>query len=123
MEYQQIISSLDDRKNQPSKFRTRNWIGSNDESQGKYNVNSNIKFKTLVLRSNSCDDSIAYVNVKATIIVQSTVATAAPVSNTNKNVILKTCASFTNCISEINNTQVDDARSIYLVMSAYNVTE
>ena len=123
MEYQQIISSLDDRKNQPSKFRTRNWIGSNDESQGKHNVNSNIKFKTLVLRSNSCDDSIAYVNVKATIIVQSTVATAAPVSNTNKNVILKTCASFTNCISEINNTQVDDARSIYLVMSAYNVTE
>ena len=123
MEYQQIISSLDDRKNQPSKFRTRNWIGSKDESQGKYNVNSNIKFKTLVLRSNSCDDSIAYVNVKATIIVQSTVATAAPVSNTNKNVILKTCASFTNCISEINNTQVDDARSIYLVMSAYNVTE
>ena len=123
MEYQQIISSLDDRKNQPSKFRTRNWIGSNDESQGKYNVNSNIKFKTLVLRSNSCDDSIAYVNVKATIIVQSTVATAAPVSNTNKNVIPKTCASSTNCISEINNTQVDDARSIYLVMSAYNVTE
>ena len=123
MEYQQIISSLDDRKNQPSKFRTRNWIGSNDESQGKYNVNSNIKFKTLVLRSNSCDDSIAYVNVKATIIVQSTVATAAPVSNTNKNVIPKTCASFTNCISEINNTQVDDARSIYPVMSTYNVTE
>ena len=123
MEYQQIISSLDDRKNQPSKFRTRNWIGSKDESQGKYNVNSNIKFKTLVLRSNSCDDSLAYVNVKATIIVQSTVATAAPVSNTNKNVIPKTCASFTNCISEINNTQVDDARSIYLVMSAYNVTE
>ena len=110
MEYQQIISSLDDTKNQPSKFRARNWVESNDESQGKYNVNSNIKFKTLVLSSNS------YVNIKATITVQNTVATAAPVSNTNKNVISITCAPFTNCISEINNTQVDDARSIYLVI-------
>ena len=116
MEYQQIISSLDDTKNQPSKFRPRNWVEINDEWQGKYNVNSNIKFKTLVLRSNSYDDSIAYVNVKATITVQNTVATAAPVSNTNKNVISKTCAPFTNCISEVNNTQVDDARSIYLVI-------
>ena len=34
MEYQKIINLLDDAKNQPSKFRTRNWIEINDESRG-----------------------------------------------------------------------------------------
>ena len=33
MEYQKIINMIDDTKNQPSKFRTRNWIQINDESR------------------------------------------------------------------------------------------
>ena len=33
MEYQKIINLLDDTTNQPSKFRTRIWIGINDESK------------------------------------------------------------------------------------------
>ena len=45
MEYQKIINSLDDTANQPSKFRTRDWVGINDESKGNYD-NSNISFKT-----------------------------------------------------------------------------
>ena len=31
MEYQKIINLLDDTTNQPSTFRTRNWIEINDE--------------------------------------------------------------------------------------------
>ena len=31
-------------------------------------------------------------------------------NNTNKNVIFKNCAPFTDCITKINNTQVDNAK-------------
>ena len=37
MEYQKIINLLDDTTNRPSKFRTRDWVEINDESQGVYN--------------------------------------------------------------------------------------
>ena len=45
MEYQKIVNLIDDASNQPSKFRTKNWVEINDESRGRYNVNSQIKFK------------------------------------------------------------------------------
>ena len=52
MEYQKIANLTDDgASNQPSKFRIRNWIEINDESRGVYNVNSQIKFKTTMLKS------------------------------------------------------------------------
>ena len=35
MEYQEIANLLDDNKsNEPSKFRTKNWVEVNDESRG-----------------------------------------------------------------------------------------
>ena len=33
MEYQIIVNLLDNTSDQPSKFRTKNWIGINDESR------------------------------------------------------------------------------------------
>ena len=42
MEYQKIINVLDDTTNQPSKFRTRNWVEMNDEAKRRYD-NSNIQ--------------------------------------------------------------------------------
>ena len=42
---------------------------------------------------------------------------------TDKGVAFKNCASFTNCISEINNTQIDNAKDIDIVMPMYNLTE
>ena len=54
------------------------------------------------MRSNLCDCSDAYIHVKAIITVTNTAAAAAPVNNTNKKVIFKKCALFTNCIREIN---------------------
>ena len=47
---------------------------------------------------------------------------AAP-NNANKKVILKNCAPFTKCMSRINNTQVDDAHDIDVVMPMYNLVE
>ena len=44
MGYQKIANLLDDTSNQPSKFKTKNWVEINDESRGTYNVNSQMKF-------------------------------------------------------------------------------
>ena len=54
MEYQKLANLLDNASNQPSKFKTRNWVEINDESRGTY-TDSSIKFKTTILRSNLCD--------------------------------------------------------------------
>ena len=51
MEYQKIANLIHGASDQPSKFRTKNWVEINDESRGTYNVNSKIKFKTTMLRS------------------------------------------------------------------------
>ena len=59
MEYQKIVNLIHDASNQPSKFKTRNWVEINDESRGKYNVNSQIKYKTAMLKSSLCDYSDA----------------------------------------------------------------
>ena len=95
MEYQKIANLIDDTSNQPSKFRTRNWVEINDESRGAY-VTSQIKFKTTMLKSSLCDYSDAYILVKGTISVTNTAAAGVAANNTNKKVIFKNCAPFTN---------------------------
>ena len=89
--------------------------------RGRYNVNSKIKFKTTMLKSSLCDYSDAYIIVKGTITVNNTAGAAA--NNTNKKVIFKSCAPFTNYISDINNTQVNNAKDIDIVMPIYNLIE
>ena len=126
MEYQKIANLLDDNKsNQSSKFRTENWVEINDESRGTYNVNSQIKFKTTMLKSSLCDYSDAYILVKGTITITGAEADAAAgqADERDKGVVFKNCAPFTNCISEINNTQVDNAKDIDIVMPMYNFIE
>ena len=123
MEYQKIANLIDDASHQPSKFITRIWVEINDESRGAYNVNSQIKFKITMLKSSLCDYSDAYILVKGTISVNNTAAVGADANNTNRKVIFKNCAPFTNCISEINNTQIDNAKDIDIVMPLYNLIE
>ena len=61
--------------------------------------------------------------VKGTITVPNTAAAGAAVNNTNKRVVFKNCAPFSDCITEINNAQVDDAQKIDVVMPTYNLIE
>ena len=125
MEYQKIANLIDDASNQPSKFRTKNWVEINDESRGTYNVNSQIKFKTTMLKSSLCDYRDAYILVKGkiTIIGRGADAAARQADERDKGVAFKNCAPFTNCISEINNTQIDNAKDIDIVMPMYNLME
>ena len=55
--------------NQPSRFTTKNWVGINDGSGGAYNIKSQMKFKTSMLKSISCDCSNTYILVKGTITI------------------------------------------------------
>ena len=55
MEYQKIINLLNNTSNQPSKFRTRNWVEINDEPRGTYKIDNQIRIKNSMLRSRFCD--------------------------------------------------------------------
>ena len=125
MEYQKIANLIDDTSNQPSKFRTKNWVEISDESRGTYNVNSQIKFKTAMLKPSLCDYSDAYILVKGRITIAGARddAAARQADERDKGVAFKNCPPFTNCISEINNTQVDNAKDIDIVMPMYNLIE
>ena len=90
MEYQKIINLLGNTPNQPSKFRTGNWVEVNDESHRTYNINSQIKFKTSMWRSSLYDDSDAYILVSATIKFPNITVAA----GNRKNIIIKNCTPF-----------------------------
>ena len=55
MEYQKIINSLDNTPSYPSKFRTKNLVEMYDQTRATYNTNSQIKFKTSILKSSLCN--------------------------------------------------------------------
>ena len=69
LEYQKIINLLHNTPNQPSKFRTKILVEIDDDSPGMYNTNSEIKFKTIVLKSSLCDYSDKYILAKKIIMV------------------------------------------------------
>ena len=91
MEYQKIANLLDNASNQPSKFRTKNWVEINDESRGTHTGNG-IKFKTTMLKSNLCDYVDAYILVKGTVTITGGGydAAARQADERNKIVYLKT---------------------------------
>ena len=99
MEYQKIIKLLDNTPNQPTKFSTKSWVDINDEERGINNTNSQIRFKTSMLKPKP--------------------------NNNDKEVVFKNCAPFTDCISisEINNTQIDNVKYIDVIMPMYKLIE
>ena len=114
-----------------SKFRTRNWVEINDKSRGNY-ANGDIKFKTTMLRSNLCNYDDSYILVKGTITITGSAGSPArrteaqslaarQADERDKEVTFKNCAPFTKCISRINNTDIDNAHDINIVMPMYNL--
>ena len=114
---------LDDTPNQTYKFKAKNWVEINEESQGMYNEDNQIRFKTTILRSSLCDYSDADILVKRTVTGENKAARDQRNNAANKKVIFKNCVPFTNCINRVNNIQVDDAHDIDVVMSMYNLIE
>ena len=123
MEYQKIENLLNDESKKPSKFRTRNWVERNYDIRGAYSPDKLIRFKTTILMSSLCDYGNAYILIKGNITVNNTAVEGAAATNTNKILLFKNCAPFTNCITNINNTEIDNAKYIDIVMAMYNLIE
>ena len=69
---------LDNTLNQTSRFKRKNWIKINDESQITYDEDNQIRFKTSMLRSSLCDYSDVYILAKGTIMVENKSAQGQP---------------------------------------------
>ena len=77
-----------------------------------------------MLKASLCDYSDAYILVSGTIAITGAGDDAAKQADEReKGVLLKNCAPFTNCKSEINNTQIDNAKDTDVVMLMYNLIE
>ena len=97
----------------------KKWIEVNDLSGGQYSANKNIRFKTPMLRSDSCDYSDAYIVVKGRVSVTGT----NNASRRNKNLTFKNNALFRSCITKSNNTFIGKAEDIDMVLPMYNLLE
>ena len=121
MEYQKITNLLGTMLDEIPRFITKKWVkvyepsGSADD---RYKPNKKIQFKTLMLRSDLCDYSNAYIVVKGTI------THTRPYSIMyDKKLAFKNNAPFTSCISKINKRLIEIAEDLDIVMSTYNLLE
>ena len=121
MELQKIANFLDttpDDKDLP-KFVTKKWIEIYDQSEKNYSPNKEIRIKTSMLRSNSCQFSDAYIVVEGTI----TLEDDNNANKRNKNLAFKNNALFINYISKTNGVKIDNAEDLDVVMLMYNLLE
>ena len=105
------------------KFRTKYSIEINNQPRGVHNSNIGTRFKTIMLNSSLCDYSGAYILVKRRITITGAGddAGARQADERNKGVIIKNFASFINYKNEINNTEIDNAKDIDIVIPMYNL--
>ena len=82
------------------------------------------EFKTTMLRSNLRDYTDSYILVKETItITEGADAAAERADERDKGVAFKNCVPFTKCIIRINNTDIDNAHDIDIIIPMYNLIE
>ena len=74
-----------------------------------------------MLKSSFCNYIEPYMLPKGTISIAAQAGDNP--NNGDEGVVLKNCAPFTDCIIEINNTQIDKAKDTDVVMSMYNLIE
>ena len=100
------------------RFTTIKWIESFYQSNGSYNVNKDIRFKTPQLRNDLCNFNKAYIFVTGKITATN------PGNNNNEHnrkVALKNSAPFFNCILKINGDLIEDAQDLDVVMPMYKL--
>ena len=90
--------------------------GSGDD---RYKPNRKIRFKTSMLRSDLCDFSDTYIVVKGEV----TITGGSNSSRKNRPLAFKNNAPFIGCISKINNTLIDNAEDLDVVMPMYSLIE
>ena len=116
MEYQKIINVLGNIPDKVPRFVTKKCVEIYDESGGTNNVNKELRFKIPQLRSGLCDYNDAYI-----IVAGKTTVTNRNNNAYDKKVALKNNAPLFSCISKINNTLIDYADDLDVVMPLYNL--
>ena len=123
MEYQKITNLLGTTLDEVPRFITKKWVKVYDQSgsaDDRYKPNKQKRFKTSMLTSDLCDYSDAYIVVEGTI----TLDGAANANKRNKGTAFKNnAAPFICCISKINNTLIDNAEDLDVVMLMYNLLD
>ena len=76
-----------------------------------------------MLKASLCDYSAAFIDIKGKVAITGAAddAAARQADDRDKGVAFKDCVPFTNCISEINNIQIDNAKDIDIIMAIYNL--
>ena len=122
MEYQEITNLLSTTSDNVPRFVTKKWVEVHDQSgnaENRYNPSKQIRFKTSMLRSDLFDFNDVYIVVKGTI----TVAGTTSGNRRNRPLAFKNNAPFTSCNSKINNTLIDNAEDLDIVMPMYDFLE
>ena len=117
MEHYKISKLLNDLA--VSKFATKKWVEVSDSSSNQYSVNKNIRFRTSMLRSDLCHYSDAYIVVKGTV----NVMTNANTDINQKDAAFENNTPFRSCTTKINNTLIDNAEDLDIVLPIYNLLE
>ena len=120
MGYQKVKNLLGiDDSEEILKFSTKKWIEISDYSNGTYNSNKDIRFKTSQLRNDLCDFNDTYIAVTGKI------TATHPDDNGfayDRKVTLKNSpAPFSNCILKVNNHLIEDAQDLDIVIPMYNL--
>ena len=78
-----------------------------------------------MLKSSLCDHSDGWAFVKRTIAIIGARKDVAGIQSDerNKQVIFKNCLPFTDCTSETNNTKIDNASDLHVVIPIINLIE
>ena len=116
MEHQKMTNLLGNIPDKIPRFITQKWIEVHDQSGETCSTNKQIRFKTPMLRSDLCDYSDAYIVVKGIVTV-----TSSDNNTYDKKLAFKNNAPFTSGISKINNTLIDNAENLDVVMRIYNL--
>ena len=119
MEIEKIAKLLGHADNESSKLAARKWYVTNDQNNTDYGEgngdSATVKFETKVIKSSLCDYSDPYILVTGNI--------TATGGDANTRVAFKNCASFTKCITHINDEYVDNADNLDIIMLMYKLTE
>ena len=110
MEYQKIMNFAE----------KINLVQKIDDFHGTCNQ---IRFKISMLKSVLCDYAYILLNENIKVANRAGAGAGADGNDSNNIVIFTNDAPFTDCMSEINITQVDNAKDISVVMSMYNLIE
>ena len=122
MIYQNITNLLGNRSDNVPRLITKKSVEVHDQSgntKKRYKPSKQIRFKTSMLQSDLCDYNNAYLVVKGTIFIEAR-------NNRdikNRSLAFKSNAPFISCISKINNSLIENAEELDIVMPMYNLIE